>query len=176
MFLFTSFILPLDNILSHSKVGASVTITTLIEIASVRGEATITVASTFFSFEEYEKFGGGSYTSDLLSHLLKLSTQGKNIKEKQGFESPKREQCVTKKKKLLSFSFAIATTLDEPLLSIPFINDGYNDKNKDCSNDSNNLSNVCIKMNDIFLITSLLFRLHQESFTLVSSQCISIFV
>jgi len=54
--------------------GASVTITTLIEIASVRGEATITVASTLFSFEEYEKFGGGSYTSDLLSHLLKLST------------------------------------------------------------------------------------------------------
>jgi hypothetical protein len=83
---------------------------------------------------------------------------------------------VTKKKKLLSFSFVIATTLNEPLLSIPSINDGYNDKNEECSNDSNSLSNVGIKMNDISVIPSLLFHLHQESFTLVSSQCISIFV
>ncbi len=74
MFLFTSFILPLDNILSHSKLGALVTITTLVEIATIKGEATIIVASTFFSFKEYEKFGGGFYTNNLLSHLLKLST------------------------------------------------------------------------------------------------------
>ncbi len=101
----------------------------------------------------------------------------KNRKEKQqGFKSPKRELCVTKKKKMFSFSFVVATTLEEPLLSIIFVDDGCNDKNKECSNKSNILSNIGTIMNNISLIPSLLSHLPQESLTFVSSQCISIFV
>jgi hypothetical protein len=83
---------------------------------------------------------------------------------------------VTKKKKLFSFSFAIIATLEGPLLSIPSIDDGCNDKNKEHLDDSNSLSNIGTKMNDISLIPSLLFCFHQEFLTLVSSQCISLFV
>jgi hypothetical protein len=63
----------------------------------------------------------------------------------------------------------VATTFEEPLLSIPSADDGCNDKNKEHSNDSNSLSNIGIEMNDISLIISLLSHLPQKSLTLVSS-------
>jgi membrane associated rhomboid family serine protease len=74
MFLFTSLILPLENILSHSKLGALVAIIAIVGVATRRGRATTIVTSPLLSFEKYEKFGGGSYTINLLSHLLKLNT------------------------------------------------------------------------------------------------------
>jgi len=73
MFLFINFIISLENILSHFKLGVSTTISAIVGIATIGGRTT-TVAFTLLSVKEYEKFGGGSYTSNLLSHLLKLST------------------------------------------------------------------------------------------------------
>ncbi len=70
----------------------------------------------------------------------------------------------------------MATTFEEPFMSIPFADDGCNDENEEHLDDSNTLSNVGTEMNDISLILSLLSHLLQESFTLVSSKYISIFV
>jgi len=59
--------------------------------------------------------------------------------------------------------------LSNLFLSIPYIDDGYNHKNEEHLDDFNSLSNIGTKMNDIFVIPSLLSHLHQESFTLVSA-------
>ncbi len=74
MFLFTSLISPLENIVSHSKLGTSTTITIVIGVVLVGRGITVTITFVLFSLEEYEEFGGGSYTNDVLSHLLKLNT------------------------------------------------------------------------------------------------------
>jgi hypothetical protein len=56
----------------------------------------------------------------------------------------------------------ITITFEEPLLSIPSIDDGCNDENKEHSDDSYSLSNVGTKMNDIFLIPSFFFHFHKK--------------
>jgi hypothetical protein len=54
--------------------GTSTTITIVIGVVLVGRGITVTITFVLFSLEEYEEFGGGSYTNDLLSHLLKLNT------------------------------------------------------------------------------------------------------
>jgi hypothetical protein len=81
-----------------------------------------------------------------------------------------------RKEKNVFFSFVVARTLEEPLPCIPSANDGCNDKNEEHLDNSNSLSNIGIKMNDISLIPSLLFHFFQENLTLVSSQYIFVFV
>ncbi len=54
--------------------GASTTITTVVGVVTIGKGATSILTFVLLSFEEYEEFEGGSYTNDLLYHLLKFST------------------------------------------------------------------------------------------------------